>query len=487
MRVLEMYNRSTFHLLMVSFLLLILFSACSSQNKGDQFSDAELNGIMARSAHTFDEYCSGCHDDSLSHFAQREWIYGEKAEEIYISIAEGREDGEMPAFNDAFDDAKIKELVIAIMNTKGTLANYNLSNSDDSKIFKAKDLSYKLETIADGFESPWGMAFLPNNEMLIADKSGELWRVNGSGEKSEISGVPKVKYRSQGGLMDIELHPDFNENNYVYLSYSVYNEDDDDLGTTVVSRYKLEGNSLTEAKEIYKALPYVSTGRHYGCRLEFDNDGYLFITVGDRGRRDIHPQDLSTHPGKVHRVFDDGRIPDDNPFVNSSDAVASIYSYGHRNQQGMIKHPVTGEIWTHEHGPRGGDEINIVNKGLNYGWPVISHGVNYSGTKFTDITEKEGMEQPLHQWTPSIAPSGMDFVRGDKYPGWEGRLLVGSLKFEYVGLYELDNKRIVSEERLMVDEGRVRNVKQGPDGFIYVAVEEPGIVYKIVPVEGSKS
>ncbi len=465
----------------------LLISCTDQESAKNQFSEDELKNIVARSDATFEEYCSGCHEDSIQSFADREWLFGDSAQEIYVSIAEGREDGEMPSFNDAFDDKKIKEMVVAIMHASNKLNNYNLGSPEESKTYRAKDLSYKLETVVDGFESPWGMAFLPGGDMLVTDKYGDFYRVAKSGNKTKISGVPEIRADGQGGLMDVELHPNFSENSLLYLAYTSFKPEDDDLTSTAVSRYKLEGTNLTDEKLIYEALPYIDSGRHFGVRLEFDNDGYLYITIGDRGRRDIHPQDLSTHPGKTHRIHDDGRIPEDNPFVDNADAVKSIYSYGHRNQQGMIKHPETGEIWTHEHGPKGGDEINIVEKGLNYGWPVISFGVNYSGTKFTNLTAKAGMEQPLHEWTPSIAPSGMDFVRGDLYSGWKGHLLVGALRFEYLALVKLDGNKVLSEERLMEDVGRVRNVKQGPDGYIYVAVEEPGIIYKIVPVNGKKS
>jgi len=216
--------------------------------------------------------------------------------------------------------------------------------------------------------------------------------------------------------------------------------------------------------------------------MEFDREGYLYFSVGDRGNRDRNPQTLDNHCGKIHRVNDDGSIPEDNPFAGTEGAMASIYSYGHRNPQGVIMHPETGEIWTHEHGPRGGDEINVINPGKNYGWPVISYGINYDGTIFTSSTEEEGMEQPLHYWVPSIAPCGMDFITGDRYPQWEGNLLVGSLKYQYLNMCVIKDGKVVSEEMLLKNIGRLRNVKMGPDGYIYVGVEEPGTIYRLVPV-----
>ncbi|MBT8385535.1 MAG: PQQ-dependent sugar dehydrogenase, partial [Bacteroidia bacterium] len=231
---------------------------------------------------------------------------------------------------------------------------------------------------------------------------------------------------------------------------------------------------------LYKASPNSTRGQHFGSRIEFDNKGYLYFSVGDRGNRDENPQDITKDGGKIYRLHDDGRIPSDNPFMNSSGAKKAIYSFGHRNPQGMVKHPQTGEIWTHEHGPKGGDEINIVKPGKNYGWPTISYGINYDGTSFTDHTALPGMEQPLHYWVPSIAPSGMEFVTSDIYPSWKGNLLVGSLKFQYVDRCVLNGDKVTKEEKLIEGVGRVRTIKQGPDGYIYVGVENVGIV-KIIP------
>jgi glucose/arabinose dehydrogenase len=245
-------------------------------------------------------------------------------------------------------------------------------------------------------------------------------------------------------------------------------------------RAKLVDNELVENQLLYKAGPNSKKGQHFGSRLAFDDQGYLYFSIGDRGNRDENPQDITRDCGKIYRIHDDGRIPKDNPFVNESNAKKAIYSYGHRNPQGMIKHPETGEIWTNEHGPQGGDEINIVKAGKNYGWPVISYGINYSGTTFTEITEKPGMEQPLFYWVPSIAPIGMTIVSSDMYPEWKGNVLVGSLKFQYLEKLKLKDGIVVKREKLLEGMGRVRSVKEGPDGFIYVGIESLGIV-KIIP------
>ena len=243
-------------------------------------------------------------------------------------------------------------------------------------------------------------------------------------------------------------------------------------------RAKLKGDSLVEQQDIYLAQAYDDAGRHFGSRLAFDRQGYLYFSIGDRANRDVNPQDISRDGGKIYRLHDDGRIPKDNPFINEPKAKTAIYSYGHRNPQGMALHPKTGQIWIHEHGPRGGDEVNLIAPGKNYGWPLVSHGVNYSGTKFTELTEKEGMESPLWHWTPSIAPSGMVFVTSDNYPQWQNHLLVGSLKFGYLVLLTLADNRVIAQEKLFEGLIRVRNVKQGSDGFLYVGVDGKGI-YRI--------
>jgi glucose/arabinose dehydrogenase len=419
-------------------------------------------------------------------FTDRDWEYGDSPEALYETIADGRggSDAAMPAFGTAFSEKEIRELVQYIRYGIENVGRYDFpEKAKVTGTFEGEDFSFTLETVVEGMESPWGMAFLPNGDMLVTDKSGELWRVR-NGERTRISGVPDVLYRGQGGLLDIELHPDFSENGWLYLSYSIFkSEGRETISSTAVSRFRLQHDELMEEQLIFEALPYSDTRHHYGSRLEFDSGEYLYITVGDRGSREVNPQNLSLYPGKVHRIHDDGRIPEDHPFVDQPDAVKSIYSYGHRNPQGMVKHPETGDMWSHEHGPKGGDEINIIRPGINYGWPVISYGINYNGTIFTELTAKEGMEQPLHYWVPSIAPCGMVFVEGDHYPGWEGHLLVGSLKYEYLNLCKIEGRRVVSEEMLLKNIGRLRNVKQAPNGYIYVAVEEPGRIYRIIPID----
>lgn len=342
----------------------------------------------------------------------------------------------------------------------------------------SQEITYAIEAVVDGLDNPWGMTWLPDGSMLITEKSGELIRFN-NGNKTTIQNVPEVYNRGQGGLLDIALHPNYSENNWIYITYSS-SEGNESGGNTALIRCKLSENSLTNIQTLYKAASNTTKGQHFGSRIEFDNDGFVYFSIGDRGERDVNPQDITRDGGKIYRLHDDGRIPKDNPFVNQPNAKHAIYTFGNRNPQGMAKHPSTGEIWMHEHGPKGGDEINILKKGANYGWPVISYGINYSGTKFTNETARPGMEQPVHYWVPSIAPCGMAFVTGDKYPEWNGQLMVGSLKFNYIELLKLEGDKVVAREKIAEDIGRVRNVKLGPDGYIYIAIEGDGIV-RIIP------
>jgi glucose/arabinose dehydrogenase len=358
------------------------------------------------------------------------------------------------------------------------IVNFSCAQKTDNNINTPTESLVTPQLMVDGLEIPWGMAFLPDGGLLITEKSGEMIHFK-DGKKTSVENVPEVYNRGQGGLLDVKLHPDYGTNGWLYLSFSS-EEGGGKGGNTEIIRAKLEGNSLTNKKVLYKASPNTTKGQHFGSRFEFDNDGYLYFSIGERGERDVNPQDIKRDGGKIYRIMDDGSIPSDNPFVDKEGAKKAAFTFGNRNPQGMAKHPETGAIWIHEHGPRGGDEINIVEKGANYGWPVVTYGINYSGTPITDKTEMEGMTPPIHYWVPSIAPSGMAFVTSDKYPFWQGSLMVGSLAFQYLERLELDGNKVTYREKLMDGMGRVRSVIQGPDGFLYVGVEGKGI-YKLVP------
>ncbi|MGB7786459.1 MAG: PQQ-dependent sugar dehydrogenase [Salinimicrobium sp.] len=337
---------------------------------------------------------------------------------------------------------------------------------------------YEYEMVVPGLQIAWGMAFLPDGSMLITEKSGELIHFK-NGKKQQVSGAPTVYNRGQGGFLDVRLDPDYGSNGWIYFTYASP-EGEGEGGNTAIMRAKLENNSLTNKKVLYKASPNTTKGQHFGSRIAFDEQGYLYFSAGERGNRDENPQDITRDNGKVYRLNTDGSIPADNPFVGQPNAKEAIYSYGHRNPQGMIYNPETNEIWVHEHGPQGGDEINVVKKGKNYGWPKVTFGENYNGTPITDQTTGPEYESPIYYWLPSIAPSGFTYVTSEKYPELKGDLLVGSLKFQYLEHLSLNGKTVTARERLLQGIGRVRDVVQAPDGFIYVSVEGKGIV-KLLP------
>lgn len=346
------------------------------------------------------------------------------------------------------------------------------------KIETPKNIKYTYETIADSIDIPWGLTFLNEKELLVTDKAGTLFHVE-DGVKTEITGLPPVYVRGQGGLLDIAISPDYATTGIIYFTTSSPLGEEKG-GHTALYSTQIENKTLVDTKLLYKGDYNTKKGQHWGSRISFDQSGHLYFSIGDRGNRDVNPQDLTRDGGKIYRLNLDGSIPKDNPFVDEPNSRAAIYSYGHRNPQGMVTHPKTGEIWTHEHGPRGGDEINIIQAGKNYGWPIITYGINYSGTTITELTEKKGLEQPLYYWLPSIAPSGMAFSSSGIYPDWEGDLFVGSLKFEYLERLEIENNKVIKREKVLDSIGRVRNVEQGPDGYLYVGVEGKGIL-KIIP------
>jgi len=358
------------------------------------------------------------------------------------------------------------------------LLTSSCAQNPPNQVNTPEEIPFTAELLIDEMQIPWGMAFLPDGSLLVTEKSGELVHFK-EGNKTNISNVPTVFDTGQGGLLDIALHPAYENNGWIYISYASP-EGEGKGGHTALIRVKLTGSSLTDSELLYKASPNTTKGQHFGSRIEFDNEGYVYFAIGERGARDENPQDIKKDGGKIYRLHDDGRIPEDNPFIGTDGAKTAIYTYGNRNPQGLVKHPVTGAIWEHEHGPRGGDEINIIVKGANYGWPLVTYGINYSGTDITDKTEMEGVEPPIHYWIPSIAPSGMAFVTSNNYGNWKGSLLVGSLAFQYLERLEMNGNKVVSREKLMEGIGRVRDVRQGPDGLIYVAVEGKG-VYKLVP------
>ncbi|MFI9652772.1 PQQ-dependent sugar dehydrogenase [Guyparkeria halopsychrophila] len=336
-----------------------------------------------------------------------------------------------------------------------------------------------VETITGGLHHPWALTFLADGELLVTERRGRLWRIDpATGERQEIDGLPEVDHRNQGGLLDVLAHPAHADNQWIYLTWA---GQCDGGNATHMGRGRLEGDRLLDFETLHVATPCVDSGIHFGSRLAFDQDGYLFMTVGDRGERD-RAQDLADHNGSVLRLHDDGRIPADNPFADRPDAQGAIFSYGHRNPQGAATHPQTGRVWIHEHGPRGGDEINIPAAGENFGWPIQTYGREYAGPEIAP-DEVEGVTGPLHHWTPSIAPSGMTFYDHERFPDWQGDLFVGALAKRHLARLPLDGERVVREDRWLEErEWRIRDVETGPDGALWVITDHAdGRLLRLTP------
>jgi len=352
-------------------------------------------------------------------------------------------------------------------------------------IVKTEDYSLRINTLTTGLKTPWGLAFLPDGRMLVTERSGRLRLISVDGvlDPKPVTGLPQIEAGGQGGLLDVVLHPDYTKNGWLYLSYVA----SDRRGSgTEVARFRLDGHRLKDFKMIFRMGPKLRGSRHFGSRLLFDEQGYLYITLGDRGDKKL-AQQLDNHAGTVVRLHDDGGIPVDNPFRNRSNAKGEIYTYGNRNVQGITQNPWTKAIWAHEHGPQGGDEVNVLRSGVNYGWPVITYGVNYVlGTQIGEGTVKEGMAQPIHYWVPkSIAPSGMVFYDGDKFPNWRGNLFIGALRDQMLVRLTVEGEKVTQEEHILKGKlGRIRNVKIGPEGYLYLLVDaRNGKLIRLEPVQ----
>jgi aldose sugar dehydrogenase len=343
--------------------------------------------------------------------------------------------------------------------------------------------AFRMVTLTRGMQNPWSIAFLPDGRMLVTERPGRL-RIVGKDfrlDPQPVAGLPEVVATGQGGLFDVALHPQYAQNGWIYWAYNTPGAGG---WGTALARGKLNGYRVTDVQVLFSMEPKTRAGHHFGGRILFDRKGYVYLTLGDRGDMP-RAQKLDDHAGSVIRLHDDGRVPADNPFVGRAGAKPEKFTLGNRNMQGVALHPQTGELWTHEHGPQGGDEINIMRAGRNYGWPVISYGVNYGiGTKIGEGSAKPGMEQPLHVWVPSIAPSGMTFYSGDVFPNWRGNLLVGALRDEMLVRLELSGEKVVREERLIKGViGRIRDVRVGPDGFVYLLTDErDGVIARLEPV-----
>ncbi len=470
-------------IIMVS-LMTVLFVGLVSLKFYENAPVASISFQENTSVKNYQKYCAGCHGENLEKFAVRAWMDQKGNASVINSITNGIEEIGMPSFQKTFTSAEIEALAAYVK--KGIPEDKSKLKPAVSPggIIESEVQRFVVDTVVTGLDVPWGLAFLPGGDLLISERAGTLHRYSKGKLSPPIEGLPPIMAIGQGGLLDLCLHPDFEKNGWIYMSYSALNtESKKRIGNTAVMRARLQGNKLIDQQIIFRGKPDTERTYHFGSKLAFDKEGHLFFGVGERGQHFDFPQKLDTHNGKIHRINDDGSIPADNPFVHTPGAMPSIYSYGHRNPQGTAINPETGEIWETEHGPRGGDELNLIKPGLNYGWPVISYGINYDGTILTEFTEKEGLEQPVFYWLPSIAPCGMTFITGNRYKKWYNNILVGSLRFQYLERLVLNDHSVIHHEKLLEGIGRVRNVVMSPDGFIYVTIENPGKILRLLPVE----
>ncbi|HEY3453580.1 MAG TPA: PQQ-dependent sugar dehydrogenase [Bryobacteraceae bacterium] len=434
--------------------------------------------------------CARCHGadmagGSASSLIDGAWQYGSDDAGISRSIRDGHPDRGMPAMSPSLNTAEIRALVIYIHERGAAFASEHSKWNAPSpgEIVNSEKESFKLESVLEtGLETPWAIAFLPEGRMLVTERPGRLRIVEKGGLLSEpVRNTPAV-YGGEGGLLDVALDPDYSQqgSDWIYLSYG--DKSADGLGMTAVIRGRLRDGAFVDQQQIFKAdlSLYRSKGLRFGSRLLFDGKGHLFFSIGDRG----HPgdeQDLSRPNGKVYRVEKDGRVPAGNPFVNRPGALTSIWTYGHRNPQGLAFSPLTGELWEAEHGPRGGDELNILAPGHNYGWPVITYGMNYDGTPITDHTAQRGMDQPVTYWVPSIAASPIVFYTGQRFPHWKNNLFVGALAAQELRRLVIDGHSVTHQEIVFKGIGRVRDVVNGPDGYLYVVLNQPDRIERLAP------
>lgn len=438
---------------------------------------------------TFTKLCASCHGNDLKgnisqSLLDGSWQFGSSKNDIMRSIKFGYPHHGMPAWGEVLANAEIDSLVSFLMHEEERLG---ITKPPIPDTLQTQDYMVKIEVIAEGLDVPWAIDFIGPNRALITERLGRLRIMeNGALLPDAVEGIPEVRAKGQGGLLDVAVDPDYDREPWIYLAFShghgtvMENEEERIPAMTSIVRAKLVGNTWSNQEVLFEAPyeTYKTAGHHFGSRIVFDPEGYLYFSIGDRGTSE-DAQDLGKPNGKVHRIYKDGRIPKTNPFYDTPGAVKSIYTYGNRNAQGLAVHPETGQIWETEHGPLGGDELNLIRPGLNYGWPVICYGINYNGEIITDLTHKEGMEQPISYWKPSIATCGLDFYSGDVFPKWKNRLLVGALRMEELQLLDIEKDRMMYRQTILKNAGRVRDVTTGPDGAIYVVLNQPGKVLRL--------
>jgi len=438
---------------------------------------------------TFTKLCASCNGNDLKgdisqSLLDGSWQFGSRKGDIMRSIKFGYPHHGMPAWGAVLTNAEIDSLVSFLLREEERLG---ITKPPIPDTLETQDYKIKVEVMAEGLDVPCAIDFIDPDRALITERSGSLRMMeNGVLLPDAVEGIPQVHASGQGGLLDVAIDPNYESEPWIYLAFShgldtvLVDGKEAVPAMTSIVRAKLEGNTWSDQEvlfeaphETYKTAPY-----HFGCRIVFDPEGYLYFSIGDRGTSD-DAQDLNVPNGKVHRIYKDGRIPKTNPFYTTPGAIKSIYSYGNRNAQGLAVHPETGQLWETEHGPMGGDELNLIRPGLNYGWPEICYCINYNGDIITEFTHKEGMEQPISYWRPSIATCGLDFYSGDVFPKWKNRLLVGALRMEELQLLDIEKDRMMYRQTILKNAGRVRDVTTGPDGAIYVVLNEPGTVLRL--------
>ncbi|MBT8302219.1 MAG: PQQ-dependent sugar dehydrogenase [Maribacter sp.] len=438
---------------------------------------------------TFTKLCASCHGNDLKgeisqSLLDGSWQFGSRKGDIMRSIKFGYPHHGMPAWGEILTNAEIDSLASFLMREEERLG---ISKPPIPDTLETQDYKIKVDVVAEGLDVPWAIDFINPDRALITERSGGLRIMeNGKLLPDAVEGIPQVHVSGQGGLLDVAIDPNYESEPWIYLAFShgldtVLVEGKEAVpAMTSLVRGKLVGNTWSDQEvlfeaphETYKTAPY-----HFGCRIVFDPEGYLYFSIGDRGTME-DAQDINVPNGKIHRIHKDGRVPKTNPFYTTPDAIKSIYSYGNRNAQGLAVHPETGQVWETEHGPMGGDELNLISPGHNYGWPEICYCINYNGDSITEFTHKEGMQQPIFYWRPSIATCGLDFYSGEVFPKWNNKLLVGALRMQEIQLLDIEKDRMMYRQTILKNAGRVRDVTTGPDGAIYVVLNEPGSVLRL--------
>lgn len=456
--------------------------------------------------------CAGCHGETLEgargpSLVSQKWTYGGDEASLIASIRDGRAGGDMPAFKGVLTDTEIRTLALTIrdrvVRSQGRPATIATVPVDG--VFKSELASFRMETVTDGLVTPWGLAFLPDGRIVVSERPGRIRIVDKGRLLEPVAGTPQSWQRQDGGYFDIAVHPNYAVNGWIYLGYSEPGPNNTSMSepgptntsNTKVVRGRIKGNKWVDQETIFQAGPeyYTAANIHYGLRFLFDRQNHLYFSIGDRSRSDL-AQDVSQPLGKVFRVMDDGKVPPDNPFADDPKALGIVWSYGHRNPQGFGFHPVTGKLWETEHGPRGGDEVNVIYPGHNYGWPVVTFGIRDSGQAgsgtATDKTSMPGMDDPAWHWEPSPGISPLAFYTGDKFPEWKNQLFVGAMAHEQLKRLTIDGDTVVKEEVVFRGLGRIRDIVTGPDGYLYIALHEagpnatantPGKIVRLVPAQ----